>query len=62
MGAECLLFYALSSSRRKGRATGDVQPESFRARFGDAIADFIVGAVLKPLCDLIDFLFGEAGE
>jgi hypothetical protein len=27
-----------------------------------AIADFIVGSVLKPLCDLIDFLFGEAGE
>ena len=44
------------------RASGNLDSESFRAWFGDAVADFIGRAVLKPLCDLIDFLFGEAGE
>src|SRR5262249_4860901 len=44
------------------RFVGDGETKSFGSRFGDALTDFIIFTVLKPLGDLIDFLICETGE
>jgi hypothetical protein len=44
------------------RLVRDGEAESFGARLGYPLADVIVVIMVKPLGDLVDFLFGEAGE
>jgi hypothetical protein len=46
----------------EGTTGFDLESEAFGARFGDTFADPIVGVVVKPLGDLIDLVFSEAGE
>jgi hypothetical protein len=44
------------------RSFRDDYAEAFRAWPGDAFADGIIGRAMKPSCDLIDFILGEACE